>query len=389
MSDAASVADAVLEWSRAQNYCGYNKHDGLNSALLRTLAGWGRWPRLFAIQVVMRSPINLRGVLGIEKTCNPKGLALFSQGLMDRYRATGDAAYLSEAEVLLERLVGIRPPGNWSGRCWGYPYPWQDAAFFADSGTPNAVVTCFVCEAFLDAYRLTGKHQWLDVVGETMGFFGHDLTVLKDSETELCLAYMPLPMRMRVMDVSILIGAVIAKYAACAEDARLASMAERLVRYVVRRQTDYHAWFYTDPAGDSHVKHDNYHTGFILDALWRYMQVSGDWHWQKRYRSGLAFYAEHFFEPSGAPRWRHNRSYPRDIHGAAQGILTFSRHQDEYPDLAARICAWSIANLYNTAGYFYYRRNRLYRNKLVLMRWCNAWMARALSHFVYRCGQAG
>jgi hypothetical protein len=241
------------------------------------------------------------------------------------------------------------------------------------------VVSCFVCESFLDAYRATGERHWLDVVRSCLEFFMHDLQVLKDTPDELCLGYMPLPMTMRVMDVSILIGTVIAQYNTLSGDAVYASEAKRLVRYVVNRQTDYGAWYYTDPPGDSHIKHDNYHTGFILDALERYMQATGERQWQPQYDQGLEFYATHHFGPDGEPYWTSEQQYPFDIHGAAGGILTFSRHRDRYPGLAEKVADWAISTMYMGNGRFAYQQTRWFRKSFTLLRWCNAWMFSALA----------
>lgn len=372
------VLNRTLAWSAAQGYRGWNKHDGLNSPILRALLGWGKWPRLIAIQGVMRFPINLRPWLLIPKVYNPKGLALFSHALFDLYRIRGDRYYLQEAEGLLRILDTIGSPGDWAGDCWGYHYPWQDPGFFAPTNTPNAVVTAFVCEAYLEAYRLTEKPQYLARVRSALDFFTHDLTVLKDNAQELCLAYMPLPMTMRVMDVSILIGSVMAQYGALSGDDAFATTAQRLVHYVVNQQTNEGAWFYTDPPGDSQIRHDNYHTGFILDALWRYMESTTDQQWSSHYHRGLRFYAEKLFNADGSPRWMSDQDYPHDIHGAAQGILTFARHREDYPGMAERIAKWAIKHMYHSQGRFYYQKTRWVTKRFTLLRWCNAWMARAL-----------
>ncbi len=374
------VLDRVYEWSQQRNYCGHTKHDGLNSPLLLATLGWGKWTRIIAIQGVMRFPVNIRPLLFVKKTRNPKGLALFAMGLLDRYRATGNRNHLAEAEHLLNTLLSLRSPGDWSGDCWGYPYPWQDLAFYAPPHTPNAVVTCFVAQTFLDAYHETRQRQYLDVVRGTTKFLLNDLTVLKDTDSELCMAYMPLPMRMRVMDVSILIGTVLTQYAVASGDATHQHTAYRLLNYVMGQQTDYGAWFYTDPPGDSPIRHDNYHTGFILDALWNYMQVTGDNRWMEAYRAGLSFYANELFNPDGSPKWMSDRDYPHDIHGAAQGIITFARHREEYPGLAIRVARWSLDTMYHPDGRFYYQEGRCWKKRFTLMRWCNAWMARALAH---------
>lgn len=370
--------DAVLSWSRARGWRGYNKHDGLNSALTMTLSGWARWPRIAAIQAVMRSPVNIRPLLMIRAADNPKGLALFIMGLADAYEATGNAAYLDEATLLATRLEALQSQGNWSGACWGYHYPWQDLGFFAPAGMPNAVVTSFVCEAFLRLHALAQRDSYLAIVERATGFFLHDLKRLKDTDDELCLSYMPVDMTMRVMDVSILIGAVLAQTSALTGDTEMAGTSRRLVRYVVQRQTDYGAWYYTDPPEDSLIRHDNYHTGFILDALDRYREATGDSSYDDVYADGLAFYARKLFNADGSPRWMSDKDYPHDVHGAAQGILTFARHSHDYPGVAERIMAWTSAHLYHPSGRFHYQQTRWYTKRFTLMRWCNAWMIRAM-----------
>ena len=384
------ILDDVFSWSRKQEFKGYNKHDGLNSPPLRLLLGWAKWPRLIAIQTVMRAPINIRPLLGVPKTINPKGLALFTMGLLDRYRTDGSPRHLDEAKKLLGLLEAAQSQGAWSGSCWGYPYPWQDLGFFAPPHTPNAVVTAFVCEAFLAAYRTTKKTTYLETVGSACRFFLNDLTVLEDTPQSLCLAYMPMPMQMRVMDVSILIGSVMSQYSSLTGDNRMSETASRLVHYVVKQQTDYGAWFYTDPPSDSLIRHDNYHTGFILDALWRYMSASGNWQWTDAYEKGLHFYAKHLFNNDGSPRWMSDRDFPHDIHGAAQGLITFSLARNngyEYDELLKKIGRWAINNLYNREGRFYYQQGPFWTKKFTLLRWCNAWMFRGLATLAATAGQ--
>jgi hypothetical protein len=380
--DLDRVLDDVYAWSRRQDYRGYNKHDGLNSPLLRAALGWSKWPRMVAIQGVMRFPINIRPLLLVPKTYNPKGLGLFTVGLLDRYDTHKDPAHLEEAKKILSLLMTLRSPGKWSGDCWGYQYPWQDPGFYAPVATPNAVVTCFVLEAFLHAYRTTHDAQYLDTVGRSVRFLQRDLTILKDTTDELCLSYMPLPMTMRVMDVSILIGSVLAQYARLSGENAVLKPARRLLNYVMQRQTDYGAWYYTDPPDASLIRHDNYHTGFILDALWRYMDSSNDRQWQERYDKGLDFYARQLFNDDGSPRWMSDCDYPHDIHGAAQGIITFSRHPREYPGKAQSIARWALESMYHPSGRFYYQNTRFYKKRFTLLRWCNAWMARALAQLV-------
>lgn len=375
------VLDQTLVWSKAQGYMEWTKHDALNSPLLDALFGHHRVSRILATQAVMRFPLNLRPLLGVPKSHNPKGLALFVIALFDAFAASGDARYLDEARELLVKLLALRSPGNWHGDCWGYQYPWQDLGFYAPRSTPNAVVTAFVCEAFLRAFRVTGEAGYLAPVASAAGFFLNDLVVLKDADGELCFGYMPLPMSMRVMDVSVLIAAVLAQLSAIRGDAALGDSALRLTRYVANRQTPDGAWYYTDPPQDSPVKIDNYHTGFILDALDRVMSALNDESWREQHRRGVDFYAAQLFNADGSPRWMSDRDYPHDIHGAAQGILTFSAegNRARHPQLAAKVIDWALERMYNPVGRFYYQQTAYRIKKVTFVRWCNAWMCRALA----------
>lgn len=382
--EARTALDQTLAWSKAQAYLEHTKHDALNSPLLNGLLGHTKYGRIFATQAVMRFPINLRSVLGVPKSHNPKGVALFVLALLDSFAARGDPDDLAEAERLLVILLELRSQGEWRGICWGYQYPWQDLGFFAPKGTPNAVVTAFVCEAFLQAFRTTGNEQYLHTVLSASEFFLSDLAVLKSNDEELCLGYMPLGMTMRVMDVSILVAAVLAQLHRVKPNPRFANASMRLTRFVVRCQTVEGAWYYTDPPQDSPVKIDNYHTGFILDALFRVMQGLETVEWQENYNRGVAFYARHLFNADGSPRWMSHQDYPHDIHGAAQGILTFSQTQNVklYPELAPKIMEWALGRMYHSEGRFYYQENRFFIKKFTFIRWCNAWMCRAMASFL-------
>ena len=384
LTEVRRALDQTLAWSKAQDYREHTKHDALNSPLIWALCGHTRLTRILATQLVMRSPVDMRVALGVPKSHNPKGLALFVMALLDGFARNGDRHYLEEAERLLELLLALRSPGDWQGDCWGYQYPWQDLGFFAPRATPNAVVTAFVSEAFLHAYRVTGNAELLKPVEGACRFFLHDLAVLKDTQEELCLGYMPLAMQMRVMDVSILVAAVLAQFSQVTDEARWMAPARRLARYVAGRQTVEGAWFYTDPPEDSPVRIDNYHTGFILDAFERLMQAMGTEEWRVLHQRGVDFYASRLFNADGSPRWMSDVDYPHDIHGAAQGILSFSQPENRkrHPQLAERIVAWALGRMYHPVGRFFYQETRFFTKKQTYIRWCNAWMCRALSSYL-------
>ena len=181
MSDYYKILIQNLNYSKENQYKGFNKYDALDSSLLSTLSFGNKYLRLFYSQIVMRSPVNLRPFLGVPKTINPKGLALFSIAYLNLYKYTQKEEYLDEAKELLSWL--IENACYYKGSiCWGYQYPWQDVGFFAEANLPNRVVSYFVVTAFMDAYEVTGDESYFSVVVDSIPFFIDAPKILYDDE---------------------------------------------------------------------------------------------------------------------------------------------------------------------------------------------------------------
>lgn len=374
--------DAVLAWSRARDYRGFSKHDALASPLLATLFGWGKWPRILAIQGVMRAPVDVRPWLGVPRRRDPKGIALFARAGLDLWAIDGVESHLRAATELLDWLLA-HPARGFRGLSWGYPYPWQDLGFFAPTDSPNRVVTSWVGLALAEAARATGLARYRDALAPIAEFLLEEPKVLFAGAEGKCLSYVPDPaITMAVMDVPALAGAFLAEAAAIAGRDEWATEARKLIAWVADKQTAYGAWYYTHPPGDSPVTHDNYHTAIILDCLDQYRVATGDVAFDEVYRRGLGYYRKHLFEDDGAPRWRNDRAFPRDVHGAASGILCFARagaRAAEHARFATTILDWTLQHLFDPSGFFYYQKTRFYTKRFCLLRWGNGWMARALA----------
>jgi len=388
--DVLGVLGRVLETARSAGYEGYSKHDGLNSPVLAWLAGGSRLRRLGAIQVVTRSPVDIRPLLGVRKARNAKGLSLFARALLARHRLTGSADDAREARELLDWLID-HPARFDEGLSWGYPYDWQDVGFFAPSGFPNRVVTSFVGQALLDGYETLTEERYLDAATRAVWFLLKAPKTLFEDDGRRCVSYVPdRSIDWIVMDVSALAGALAARLGAITGDRDVIREGGRLVRYVVSKQTGDGAWFYADPPSASHITHDNYHTGFILDAILQYGLAAGTDEFDGAYRRGIEFYERRLFEPSGAARFMSDREYPVDIHGCAQGILTFSlrqRHRGTGAETATRVLDWTLRHMWDPAsGWFYYQKRRAYRTRIRELRWCQGWMSWALASYLENCG---
>src|SRR5215471_839970 len=99
-ADASAVLNSVLEIARADDFAGYSKHDALNARWLERLAGTSRLRRLIAIQLITRSPVDLRPLARVHKARNAKGLSLFARALLARHRMTDSPNDAEEARSL-------------------------------------------------------------------------------------------------------------------------------------------------------------------------------------------------------------------------------------------------------------------------------------------------
>jgi len=375
----------VLRSAKDKNYEGYSKFDALNSPLLRTLSMDNKWLRLFFAQMVNHCPFHIRPLLGVATSRNPKGIALFVRAHLFLYAISGDEFHRNEAEKLLDWLTENKARGA-NHSAWGYNFVWQNTIFLQRMHEPNCVVSVFAGEAFVHAYRLLKNPEYLHMARDVADFIMKELPVLFSSDDELAISYVVRSVDCVVLNINALAGAFLAKVWAHTKEPELAQCSEKLIRYTVNRRTPYNAWYYTHPKGGSPIRHDNYHTGGIVDALLEYSEETGDKQFMDVYWKGLEYYQKNLFEFDGAPMWMNDKEYPRDVHGAAQGVISFAkagRHDAAFLSRAEKIADWSLSNLYRRQTRdFAYRRGRFMTWNYSLMRWCNAWMSRALGELL-------
>ncbi|SPF50169.1 conserved hypothetical protein [Syntrophobacter sp. SbD1] len=382
MCDVFKILTGVLDAAHETDYSGFSKFDALNSPFLNTLSFNNKWLRLAFTQLVKESPINFRPLLRVKKSRNPKGIALFAGAYLSLYKTTGIVRYLDRAEDLIGWLLE-NPSSGYRHLCWGYNHIWQNTIFLQGMYEPNAVVSIFAGEALLCAYEATGNNRYLSAARSVADFILFDLPVLYHSGDERAIAYVLKEVDAVVLNNQVLAGAFLAKLWRHTGERHLIETARQLINYTVNRRTDYYAWYYTYPREKSRITHDNYHTGGILDGLVEYYEHTGDDRYLAVYWRGLDYYQANLFEPDGSPRWMSDRKYPFDIHGSAQGIISFkkaSRHDRRFLPEAEKIAGWAVANLYREETRdFAYRKGKWFKWNYSLMRWCNAWMARSLA----------
>ena len=98
---------------------------------------------------------------------------------------------------------------------------------------------------------------------------------------------------------------------------------------------------------------------------------------------GRRYWLNNFFLHDGTPKYYDRETYPIDIHSGAAAIAVLAELAE--PELASRVLRWTVENMLDSQGYFYYQiRSGGRVVKTPYMRWAQAWMGYAIATFLER-----
>ena len=383
------IYDQLFSYCEARDFAGHDPFDGLNSRVFQlTPLKHVRFARLAWLQMFKRSPVELRGLFGVKKGVNPKGLALFALAELSRFRVTKETAHMENAVRLIDRLLETKIVGKTKdGRAtsaFGYNFDWQSRVFYAPKGTPAIVPTAFASQAFMEAYDVFGDEKYLNAADEICLFVLNGLNRIDETDDEVCFSYTPIDHSI-IFNASLLAGESLARVGAATDNEEYLKMAAKTVRFVIRRQNKGGAWVYGADQSQKWV--DNFHTAYVLLSLYRISSEIDELRSDTfdAINLGGAYWLNNFFLEDGTPKYYDKEIYPIDIHSAAVAISTMSELQaidQRMLPMARKTAAWTIANMRSNDGSFYYQLRKNGPVKTPFMRWGQAWMAYALAGLI-------
>ncbi len=378
---AKSTALKLLAYCRANDWAGYDPYDALNSRVFKALPFLNfRLARLALTQGVKRCPINLRPLLLVPKTPNPKGIALFLSSLV-RLSKSGLVDGRDSIGRMADKLLALGSPGQ-PYSCWGYNFDWQQRTELVPKGSPNIICSTYAANALLDAYEQSPEPFWLNAAVSAAEFILNDL-FWREGGSKACFNY-TLVGRDEVHNANLLGAAFLCRVGRITGEKKYIETALDAARYSVGRQQADGAWDYGEAPSQRWI--DNFHTGFNLGALRRISEFGQTKEFESSIRLGFDFYKAHFFREDGAPRYYHDSTYPIDIHSAAQSIITLTEFADsgnDNLDLAYAVLGWALKNMWDRRGFFYFQKHPHFTIRTSFMRWSQAWMLLALATLLH------
>jgi hypothetical protein len=366
----------LLDHCGKKDWKGYDPYDGLNTAWRKVLPLNGKIFRILLIQFLKRFPLNLRKLLFIHEDYNPKGLGLGLSAVARLHEHCGEERYKKLAYRFIDLLLEKKSVG-YSGMSWGYNFDWQSKAFFLPKYTPTVVATSFIANAFLDAHQSFKEEQFLKIARSSCDFVCEDLNRTYEKEN-FCFSYSPKD-KTTIHNANILGAHLLARTASFTGEEKLKKTAYDSIKFVIDHQNPDGSWYYgTQP---HHRWIDNFHTGFVLESLFDYINFSSKFELRSNLQRGLEFYLGNFFLADGTPKYYHDRIHPIDVHSCAQSIITLAKLgsvNEQNQKLAEKVALWTLENMQDSKGYFYFQKRRFFTSKIAYMRWSQAWMLKAL-----------
>jgi hypothetical protein len=358
----AAVAK-IRRWGEGRDWRGFDPYDGLNSPAAPVLTFGTRAGRRLLTQAVKRSPLNLRPLLGIKPEWNAKAIGLVASGYA-RLSAPGDETAASQAERWLAWLAENHS-GDGCGRAWGYHFDVQTRFFRYARGTPNAIATSFVAQAFLDGADLLDR-RWRQSALEAARFL--ESRLLSSSSRGPYFRYLAHEDEL-VHNANLLACAVLVR-AGRVEEARPA-----LETSLAAQRAD-GSWPYSEgPRGDWV---DNFHTGYVLEALAECARsLPGV---EEPLRRGAAYWTRRLFLEDGTPKYAPDRVFPIDSHCYAQAIETYCE-LGNLPQ-ARRQATLLVERMLDPGGFVHFQRRRHSTSKVPFIRWTTAPAFRALARLL-------
>ena len=367
----------VEKWVEDHNYKGYEPFDGLSS-WFRPLTFGNLFLDRLLLQLIRQSPINLRPLFGVKPLDSTIGRGYMAWGYCQMFKLTGDPAYKTKTDVCLEWLMENKSR-NYKDYSWGKHFDFASRGGLYKAFEPILVWTALIGHAFLGAYEVFREKRYLGV-SESIGRWIIELP-RNQTDTGFCMGYHNLDTDSTIHNSNMVGAAFLARTAKHTGNKEYLAVAKEAMTYSCTRQLTDGAWLY----GEDSMNHwiDNFHTGYNLDALKCYIDYSGDHDYEGALKKGLEFYKKHFFEENGRPKYYHNRAYPIDSQCASQAIDTlanFGKKDQEALSLAEKVSLWTIQNMHNGAGYFYYRQYPFgIKAKTPMLHWAQATTYKALT----------
>ena len=224
--------------------------------------------------------------------------AHYAMGFAFLSQALDKNEYYEKAVHFLNILEETRCPG-FECLCWGYPFNWETRGGTIPMGTPLITTTPYAYEAFADVYQIDKNGKWLGIMRSIAEHAMNDIKDFEISPNASMCSYTPHDQG-GVVNASAYRAFLLTRASVELSEERYWQVAERNLNFVLRCQQPDGSWNYAVNGARNFV--DHFHTCFVLKALGKIEQLTGDARCHQAIEKGVRYYVEHLFNEMRLPK---------------------------------------------------------------------------------------
>lgn len=247
----------------------------------------------------------------------------------------GDDRYYRRAVHFLNVLEETRCP-NHEDYCWGYPFSWETRYGTFTEGTPLITTVPYVYEAFSAVYAIDSDPRWLRIMHSIAN---HAFSAYRDMPTAPDAAscgYTPsLKDPCGVINASAYRAFLLTKAAMELSEPRYLEVAKRNLNFVLASQNENGSWYYAIDGIRDFI--DHFHTCFVLKALAKIDQLTGNQQNAGAIERGVSYYVRNLLDENRLPVPFSKRPrltvYKRELYDYAECINLATLLLGQFPEL--------------------------------------------------------
>jgi len=308
--------------------------------------------------------------------------AHYAMGFAYLFEADGRQGHLDCAVSHLDALLRARCRG-FAGYCWGYPFDWVTRNGTIAAETPLITTTPYVYEAFQHVHRIQPCDQWTTILESIARHAALDIKDFRTSEHASSCSYTPFD-RQPVINAAAYRGYLLIRAAYDLGRPEFRAIGERNLNFVLESQNHDGSWFYAADGERNFV--DHFHTCFVMKALAKIHDLTGDRRCLAALARGLDYYLSHLFDEQGFPRpfARAPRVtlYRCELYDCAECINLCLLLRQRFPRLEAvleHVVGGIVRDWVKRDGSFRSRRLLLGWDNVPMHRWAQSQMFRSLA----------
>jgi hypothetical protein len=315
--------------------------------------------------------------------------AHYAMGFAFLAQAQKQESHLERAVHFLEVLKTTRCKG-FRHYCWGYPFNWETRNGTLAEGTPMITSVPYVYEAFRQVYQLDRNPEWLEIMQSIAEHAIEDYQDYEVTPESSTCCYCPgRENSSGVINASAYRAFLLTQAAIDFSEDKYKKIADRNLQFVLDSQNLNGSWYYSTDNVRDFV--DHFHTCFVLKALTKIEQLTGNPQCRTAIERGVNYYVKNLFDSNGLPmpfsKAPRLTVYRRELYDYAESInlgVLLSGRSGELDRILCLVIADLLKRWQKSDGSFRARQLLAGWDNVAMHRWAQAQLFRSLCFFMTR-----